>query len=82
MEWLRSDDRNTKIFHSKVSKHFKKNKIRGLEDLSGSWIMKDKDTTKEVERYFNDVFQTIANLSRVIHSIGSSVSEEMRPIVG
>ena len=59
MEWLRSGDRNTKIFHSKVSKHFKKNRIRGSEDPSGSWIMKDKDITKEVERYFNDVLQTI-----------------------
>ena len=73
---------NTKFFHSKASKHFKKNRIRRLEDPSGSWIMKDKDITKEVQHYFNDVFQTIApsakNLSRVIHRIGSSVSEEIR----
>ncbi|GMN69279.1 hypothetical protein TIFTF001_038331 [Ficus carica] len=36
VEWLRSGDWNTKIFHSKASKCFKKNIIRGLEDPSGS----------------------------------------------
>lgn len=57
--WLKHGDKNTKLFHVKVSQRRRKNKIWGLLDEHGAWKEKLEDMENIVPKYYKDLFTSI-----------------------
>ena len=66
--WLSKGDNNTAFFHSKATKRFRKNLIRGIRDRNGAWLTDQEDIGHVMESYYNDLF-SISSLILVADSL-------------
>lgn len=57
-DWLRHGDRNTSFFQNKTSQRRNNNEIKGLENSSRTWKMKEEDVVPIIEHYFANVFNS------------------------
>ena len=56
--WLSKRDNNTAFFHSKATKRFRKNLIRGIRDRNGAWLTDQEEIGHVMESYYKDLFST------------------------
>lgn len=56
IQWLSDGDRNTRFFHSQVSRQAKKNEILGLRDENGIWRDDIDGMGQIVNQYFSTIF--------------------------
>ena len=54
--WLSKGDNNTAFFHSKATKRFRKNLIRGIRDGNGAWVTNQDDIGNVMESYYKELF--------------------------
>ena len=54
--WLSKGDNNTTFFHSKATKRFRKNLIRGIRDGNGAWVTNQDDIGNVMESYYKELF--------------------------
>lgn len=58
IQWLKSGDRNTKLFHQATVERRRKNNISRLQRSDRSWVESEVDIMKECEEYFQHIFKT------------------------
>ncbi|KAL1066519.1 hypothetical protein V6Z11_D12G068100 [Gossypium hirsutum] len=56
VNWLVNGDKNTTFFHNFTSTRRRKNKILGLEDEQGHWVMNGEDLLMIASSYFVKFF--------------------------
>ena len=56
--WLKSGDKNTKFFHSKVSQRHRKNFIQGIKNSKGVWVDRIEDVAEVAIQYFEKLFSS------------------------
>ena len=56
--WLRKGDNNTAFFHSRATKRFRKNLIKGIRDQNGAWLTEHKEIGHVMENYYKELFST------------------------
>ena len=56
--WLSKGDNNTTFFHSKATKRFRKNLIRGIRDGDGTWLTGQEEIGHVLKSYYKDLFST------------------------
>lgn len=77
--WLSKGDSNTAFFHSKATKRFRKNLIRGIKNARGEWLTKHEEMGLELINYYEEFFSS-SNPSltvEVLEKIPCSMTEEM-----
>ncbi|XP_075660413.1 uncharacterized protein LOC142630317 [Castanea sativa] len=77
--WLSKGDSNTTFFHSKATKRFRKNLIRGIKNARGEWVTKHEEMGLELLNYYEELFSS-SNSSisiEVLEKILCSITEEM-----
>ena len=58
MAWMKSGDKNSKLFHRKATTRKRRNTIRGLFDDDGVWREGDSECEKVISRYFEGIFRS------------------------
>lgn len=66
--WLSKGDNNTAFFHSKATKRFRKNLIRGIRDRNGAWQTEQDEIGHVLESYYKELFST-SNLILEVDSL-------------
>jgi len=56
--WHTSGDLNTKFYHALTKQRRARNRIVGLYDSDGNWIIEEQGVEKVAVDYFDDLFQT------------------------
>ncbi|XP_048605045.1 uncharacterized protein LOC106399030 [Brassica napus] len=56
--WYSSGDRNTEFYHALTMQRRVRNRIVGLHDADGNWIMDDEGVEKVAVNYFDELFTT------------------------
>ena len=56
--WARNGDRNTKYFHSRATRRFRRNKVEGIRDEEGNWRDQQHDISIVLVDYFKDLFSS------------------------
>ena len=79
--WARNGDRNTKYFHSRATRRFRRNKVEGIRDEEGNWRDQQHDISIVLVDYFKDLFSSCeANGSQdvdVLSCIPTVIDDEM-----
>ena len=77
--WLSKRDSNTTFFHSKATKRFRKNLIRGIRDRTGAWLIDQVEIGHVMESYYKDLFSTSNTIldDDSLEKIPRMVTEEM-----
>ncbi|KAL0360990.1 UNVERIFIED_CONTAM: putative mitochondrial protein [Sesamum radiatum] len=80
-EWLKEGDRNTRFFHNKASKRYRKKNIVKLRKAQGQWCYETEEIHWIISEYFNDLFSS-ANpspylIDDVVNTVEPKVSETM-----
>ena len=79
MLWLSKGDNNTTFFHSKATKRFRKNLIKGIRDGNGTWLIEQDEIRHVMENYYKELFST-SNPNLEVYSlekIPCMVTDEM-----
>lgn len=58
VKWLKVGDRNTKFFHQEMVERRRKNTIRRIQKLDGTWREDVVAIRRECETYFRGIFRT------------------------
>lgn len=58
IEWLRDEDRNTKVYHSKASQRRRRNYIKGLFDSNGVWCSQPSRVATIVVDFYQQLFSS------------------------
>ena len=77
--WLSKGDSNTSFFHSKATKRFRKNLIRGIKNARGEWLTEHEEMGLELTKYYDELF-TSSNPSLTVETlekIPCTVTKEM-----
>ena len=56
--WHTSGDLNTKFYHALTKQRRARNRIVGLYDTNGEWVVEEQGVEKVAVDYFDDLFQT------------------------
>jgi len=56
--WHTAGDLNTKFYHALTKQRRARNRIVGLYDMNGDWIIEEQGVEKVAVDYFGDLFQT------------------------
>ena len=77
--WHTSGDLNTKFYHALTKQRRARNRIVGLYDSNGNWIIEEQGVEKVVVNYFDDLFQTITptGFDGFLDEIRSSITPQM-----
>ena len=77
--WLSKGDSNTTFFHSKATKRFRKNLIRGIRDRNEAWLTDQGEIGRVMESYNKDLFSTSSPILDVdsLEKIPCMLTEEM-----
>jgi len=54
----RNGDRNTKYFHSRATRRYRRNKVEGIRDEEGNWQEKQHDISTVLVDYFKTLFSS------------------------
>ena len=77
--WASQGDKNTKYFHSRATKRFKRNHIGGIRDEHGVWRLQPDEVSEVIIDHYRDLFsssRTDSSLS-VLNHVPQVISEEM-----
>ncbi|KAH7841280.1 hypothetical protein Vadar_027865 [Vaccinium darrowii] len=79
INWLQHGDKNTKFFHASVLQRRARNRISGVENLSGEWVTDQEDVRYEFQNYFQSIFSATSDLDceDTINGIPHKVSPSM-----
>ena len=82
--WLSKGDSNTKFFHSKATKRFRKNSILGIRDPSGRWLNQAEGIGQAFINYYTDLFSSSNSTSQggTLKKIPKVVTEDMNVDLG
>ena len=58
--WYTSEDLNTKFYHALTKQRRTRNRIVGLHDSDGNWIIEEQRVKKVAVDYFDELFKTTA----------------------
>lgn len=59
VDWLKKGNKKTKYFYYKESSRKRKNKILGVKDKNGNWMIKREDVESEFCKQFTNLFTTL-----------------------
>ncbi|KAH7833675.1 hypothetical protein Vadar_008660 [Vaccinium darrowii] len=62
INWLQHGDNNTKFFHASVMQRRARNRISGVENLSGEWVRDQDGVRYEFQTYFQSIFTAAPDL--------------------
>ena len=77
--WAQNGDKNSKLFHIRVTQRKRKNLIQKIRDDTGTWTLDLESISQCLINYYQDLF-TLANLQQhdvATNSINNFISEEM-----
>ncbi|KAH7843145.1 hypothetical protein Vadar_013178 [Vaccinium darrowii] len=79
INWLQHGDNNTKFFHASVMQRRARNRISGVENMSGEWVRKQDEVRYEFQNYFQSIFTAAPDLDfeDTINGIPHKVSPSM-----
>ena len=77
--WHTSGDLNTKFYHALTKQRRARNRIVGLYDSDGNWIIEEQGVEKVAVDYFEDLFQTTTptGFDGFLDEITSSITPQM-----
>jgi len=77
--WIKSGDRNTKVFHATANQRHRKNRIERLRDGDVRWKDEPEDVEKIILNYFSNIFSTdhLEDFEASLTAVNSRVSNEM-----
>ena len=80
VNWIKHGDKNTKIFHLKVSQRRQRNLIQGIMDPQGNWLEELEDVAKVVVQYFNDMFSSspCTRIDECLEAVPQKVTLDMQ----
>ena len=61
--WLWNGDNNTKFFHSRATKRFRKKVIREIMDNTNTWKDKPEEVVATLLSYYQELFSTATPVS-------------------
>lgn len=56
--WLSKGDSNTTFYHSKATKRFRKNLIKGIKNARGEWLVEHEEMGLELTNYYEELFSS------------------------
>ena len=74
--WLKNGDNNTKFFHCRATKRFKKNLIRGIMDEDNNWRVEPSEIATHLINYYQELF-TSSNL--ISHGAALDIFQGLSP---
>ena len=79
IQWASQGDKNTKYFHSKATRRYRKNQICGLRDEQDSWRVGQDDISGIVIDYYQKLFTStvLDPPSIVLEHVPQVITEEM-----
>ncbi|XP_056842959.1 uncharacterized protein LOC130495566 [Raphanus sativus] len=77
--WNTAGDLNTKFYHGLTKQRRTRNRIVGLYDENGNWVVKDQGLEKVAVDYFEDLFQTTSptEFDGFLEEVSSSITPQM-----
>ena len=77
--WATHRDRNTRYFHSRATKRFRKNFIHRLRKSDGQWSSSKEEVTDMLINYYTELFSSAAPtyFEETLQSITTLVSAQM-----
>lgn len=77
--WYTSGDLNTNFYHALGKQRRARNRIVGLYDTNGNWIIEEQGLEKVAVGYFDDLFQTTyaIEFDGFLDEIGSTITPQM-----
>ena len=80
LQWLQSDDQNTKLFHDTTTQRKRRNFIKGLQDGNGVWLEDEEVFLGMLTEFYANLF-TSSNphdFERILDGVQTVVTEEMK----
>ena len=81
--WYSSGDLNTKFYHALTKQRRVRNRIVGLHDAAGNWIMEDNGVEKVAVDYFEELFSSTSPsefdnfLSEIVPGITPQINQRL-----
>ena len=77
--WAGHSDKNTRYFHSRATKRFRKNQIRGIRDEMDVWRTEPDEIATVLTGYYQNLFTTSSpkNFSNVLKYVPQLITDKM-----
>ena len=78
--WASQGDKNTKYFHSRATKRFRKNQVRGIRDGMDAWKSELDEIAAVLTGYYQNLFTTSTrdNSSNMLEHVPQLITDEMK----
>ena len=79
VNWLKYEDKNIKIFHSKASQRRWRNFIKGVRDQQNNWVKEIEDITGVATNYFESIFEAsdCSRMDECLSAVPQKVTTDM-----
>ncbi|XP_010451701.1 PREDICTED: uncharacterized protein LOC104733864 [Camelina sativa] len=77
--WMRLGDQNTSYFHAQTKQRRAKNRIVGLHDEAGHWVMEERQVQGIDASYFQELFTSTepSNFEETLDEVCTSITDEI-----
>ena len=77
--WAGHGDKNMRYFHSRATKRFRKNHIRGIRDKMDVWRTEPDEIATVLTGYYQNLFTTSSpeNFSNVLEHVPQLITDKM-----